>query len=52
VELRIIESDVLSLDIDDLEDLDELRRRLDANPALLPAELREAVYLGGGVPAQ
>jgi 2-phospho-L-lactate guanylyltransferase len=52
VELRIIESDTLSLDIDDLEDLDELRRRLHADPALLPAELREALYLREEVPAQ
>jgi len=43
VEVRIVESDALSLDIDDLEDLDELRRRLDADPALLPVELREAL---------
>jgi 2-phospho-L-lactate/phosphoenolpyruvate guanylyltransferase len=43
VELRIVESDALSLDIDDLDDLDELRRRLDADPALLPVELREAL---------
>jgi 2-phospho-L-lactate guanylyltransferase len=52
VELQIIESDALSLDIDDLEDLDELRRRLQANPALLPAELREALHFGEEVPAQ
>jgi 2-phospho-L-lactate guanylyltransferase len=42
-EVRIVESDALSLDIDDSEDLDELRRRLDAEPALLPIELREAL---------
>ena len=52
VELRIVESDALSLDIDDLEDLDELRRRLDADPALLPVELREALPRKEEVPAQ
>ena len=52
VELRIVESDVLSLDIDDLEDLEELRRRLDADPALLPVELREALPRKEEVPAQ
>jgi 2-phospho-L-lactate guanylyltransferase len=51
-ELRIVESDALSLDIDDLEDLDELRRRLDADPALLPVELREALPRKAEVPAQ
>ena len=52
VELLVVESDVLSLDIDDLEDLDELRRRLDADPALLPVELREALPRKEEVPAQ
>jgi len=51
-ELRIVESDALSLDIDDLEDLDELQRRLDADPALLPVELREALPRKAEVPAQ
>ena len=52
VELRIVESEALSLDIDDLEDLDELRRRLDADPTLLPVELREALPRKEEVPAQ
>jgi 2-phospho-L-lactate guanylyltransferase len=52
VGLRIVESDALSLDIDDLEDLDELRRRLDADPGLLPVELREAVLRKAEAPAQ
>ena len=52
VELRIVESDALSLDIDDLEDLDELRRRLDADPTLLPVKLREALPRKEEVPAQ
>jgi len=52
VEARIIESAALSLDIDDLEDLDELRRRLDADPALLPPELREALLRREKEPAQ
>jgi len=52
VELCIVESDALSLDIDDLEDLEELRRRLDADPALLPVELREALPRKEEVPAQ
>jgi 2-phospho-L-lactate guanylyltransferase len=43
VEPRIIESHALSLDIDDLEDLEELRRRLDIEPAILPVELRAAL---------
>jgi len=43
VEVRVIESDVLSLDIDDLDDLRELQCRLNVNPGLLPAEVREAV---------
>ena len=52
VELRVVESDALSLDIDDLEDLEELRRRLDADPTLLPVELREALPRKEEVPAQ
>jgi 2-phospho-L-lactate guanylyltransferase len=52
VAVRIVESDALSLDIDEPEDLDELRRRLDADPALLPVELREAVPRKAEVPAQ
>jgi len=52
VELRIVESDALALDIDDLEDLEELRRRLDADPTLLPVELREALPRKEEVPAQ
>ena len=52
VELHIVESDALSLDIDDLEDLDELRSRLDADPTLLPVELREALPRKEEVPAQ
>ena len=52
VELRIVESDTLSLDIDDLDDLEELRRRLDADPTLLPVELREALPRKEEVPAQ
>jgi 2-phospho-L-lactate guanylyltransferase len=52
VELRIVESDALSLDIDDVEDLDELRRRLERDACLLPAELREAVPRKERVPAQ
>ena len=52
VEVHIVESDALSLDIDDLEDLDELRRRLEEDPALLPAELREALPRKDEVPAQ
>jgi 2-phospho-L-lactate/phosphoenolpyruvate guanylyltransferase len=43
LEARVVESDALSLDIDDLEDLDELNRRLDRDPSLLPAELRNAL---------
>jgi 2-phospho-L-lactate guanylyltransferase len=52
VEVRIIESDALSLDIDDLEDLDELRRRLDGSALRLPAELRQALCLEEELPAQ
>jgi 2-phospho-L-lactate guanylyltransferase len=52
IDLRVVESDALSLDIDDLEDLDELRRRLDADPALLPVELREAIPRKEEAPAQ
>jgi 2-phospho-L-lactate/phosphoenolpyruvate guanylyltransferase len=52
VEVRIVESDALALDIDDIEDLDELRRRLEKDPSLLPAELREAVQRKDRVPAQ
>ena len=52
VDVRIVESDALSLDIDDLEDLEELRRRLDADPTLLPVELREALPRKEEVPAQ
>lgn len=43
VEVRIVESDALSLDIDDAADLDELRRRSDEDAALLPADLRDAL---------
>ncbi len=52
VELRVVESDALSLDIDDLQDLEELRRRLDADPAPLPIELREALPRKEEAPAQ
>src|SRR5262249_7985941 len=52
VEVRIVESDALALDIDDLADLDELQRRLDADPTLLSAELREALPRRDEVPAQ
>jgi 2-phospho-L-lactate/phosphoenolpyruvate guanylyltransferase len=52
VDVRIVESDALSLDIDDVEDLDELRRRLDADSALLPVELREVLLRKEAVPAQ
>ena len=43
IEPCIVESELLALDIDEPDDLDELRRRLDADPALLPAEMREAL---------
>jgi len=52
MEARIVESAALSLDIDDLEDLDELRRRLDADPTLLRPELREALLRREKEPAQ
>lgn len=41
VEVRIVESDALALDIDDAADLAELRRRSDIDPTLLPVELRD-----------
>jgi len=52
VDVRIVESHALALDIDELEDLDELQRRLDANPTLLSAELREALARRAEAPAQ
>jgi 2-phospho-L-lactate guanylyltransferase len=52
VDVRVVESDALGLDIDELEDLDELQRRLDADPALLSAELREALPRQEEIPAQ
>ena len=52
LDVRIVESDALALDIDELEDLDELQRRLDANPTLLSAELREALSRRVEAPAQ
>jgi 2-phospho-L-lactate/phosphoenolpyruvate guanylyltransferase len=50
-DVRVVESDALGLDIDDLDDLDELHRRLDADPSLLPSELREALPRAVRVPA-
>ena len=52
LDVRIVESDVLALDIDELEDLDELQRRIEAHPALLSAELREALPRRAEAPAQ
>jgi len=52
VDVCIVESDALALDIDELEDLDELQRRLDANPTLLSTELREALPRRAEAPAQ
>jgi len=52
VHVRIAESDALALDIDELEDLDELQRRLDADPTLLSAELREGLPRRAEAPAQ
>jgi 2-phospho-L-lactate guanylyltransferase len=46
VALEIVESDALSLDIDDAQDLVELRRRLDAGAAPGCGELRELLSTG------
>ena len=52
VALEIVESDALSLDIDDAQDLRELQRRLLAGAAPAFGELREALAAGGKVLAQ
>jgi 2-phospho-L-lactate guanylyltransferase len=52
LDVRIVESDVLALDIDELEDLDELQRRIEADPTLLSAELREMLPRRAEAPAQ
>jgi len=52
VEVRIVESGALALDIDELEDLDELQRRLDADPTLLSPELRAALLRRAEAPAE
>jgi 2-phospho-L-lactate guanylyltransferase len=52
VALEIVESDALSLDIDDVHDLRELRRRLLAGAAPAFGELRELLTAGGQVLAQ
>jgi 2-phospho-L-lactate/phosphoenolpyruvate guanylyltransferase len=52
VPVHVIESEALALDIDDVADLDELRRRLQAQPALFSEELREALRQCEEVPAQ
>ena len=50
--MRIVESDALALDIDELEDLDELQRRLDVDPTLLSAKLRAALPRRAEAPLQ
>lgn len=52
VDVRVVESDALALDIDELDDLDELQRRLDADPTLLSAELRDALPRRAEAPPQ
>jgi 2-phospho-L-lactate guanylyltransferase len=46
IALEVVESDALSLDIDDAQDLAELRRRLDAGAVPGCDELRELVSAG------
>jgi 2-phospho-L-lactate guanylyltransferase len=43
VDVHVIESHAISLDIDDVEDLNELLRRLSVESTLLPVELRAAL---------
>ena len=52
LDVRIVESDVLALDIDELEDLDELQHRIEADPTLPSAELREMLPRRAEAPAQ
>ncbi len=52
VELRIVESDALALDMDDAADLDELRHRLSADPGMVPAELLQTVLIADEAPTQ
>lgn len=51
-ELRIVESDAMALDIDEIEDLQELRRWIRAEPTAVPAEVQDALRLAEEVPAQ
>ena len=52
IALQVIASPSLALDIDDAEDLEELRRRVRAEPGILNNELGDALLVADEVPAQ